>query len=65
MGDLGKYRLVAIEPMLEEGFQTWPLPTDRETIVGFSANSGMRTLSILFFFSSSLYWSVAGRRTTV
>jgi hypothetical protein len=40
MGNLGEYRLVTSEPLLKKGYQTWPLPTDRPTVVGVSPNSG-------------------------
>ncbi len=39
-GGIGEYRLVAVEPLLEVGYQTWPLPTDRRTVVGVSPNTG-------------------------
>lgn len=40
MEALGEYRLVVVEPLLDEGYQTYPLPTDRATVVGFTASQG-------------------------
>jgi hypothetical protein len=40
MAALGEYRLVVVEPLLDDGFETYPLPTDRPTVVGFSSNAG-------------------------
>jgi hypothetical protein len=59
MGDVGRYKLVAIEPLLEEGLQAWPLPTDRATVVGLSTNFGMiahlpNVACVGFFFPSSV-----------
>ena len=35
-----KYVLTYVEPLLEDGYQTWPLPTDRRTVVGVSELAG-------------------------
>jgi hypothetical protein len=40
MAALGEYRLVVVEPLLDDGYETHPLPTDRPTVVGFSPNAG-------------------------
>jgi hypothetical protein len=54
MAGSGEYRLIAIEPMLEEGYQTWPLPTDHATVVGFSDNAG--TISLTIDATKGVFW---------
>jgi hypothetical protein len=50
MEALGEYRLVVVEPLLDEGYRTYPLPTDRETVVGFTASPGTFCVGLIQLF---------------
>jgi hypothetical protein len=41
-GDADEYELMWMEPLLESGFQSWPLSVDRTNAVGFEPSSGER-----------------------